>query len=131
MLADENVMPEKKPILALAEEKAMSDETRRRRRRSWSPLPPSLFPGYPADGPESGIATAGERVDKMSNKAEEEPYITSTKNSFALRGELMDAEVATEAAGSLDKISGWPKGGKIVDNMSWCVRARLEWCPRS
>ena len=43
----------------------------------------------------------------------------------------MDAEVATEAAGSLDKISGWPKGGKIVDNMSWCVRARLEWCPRS
>ena len=109
----------------------MSDETRRRRRRSWSPLPPSLFPGYPADGPESGIATAGEHVDKMSKKAEEEPYITSTKNSFALRGELMDAEVATEAAGSLDKISGWPKGGKIVDNMSWCVRARLEWCPRS
>ena len=109
----------------------MADETRRRRRRSRSPPPPSLFPGYPADGPESGIATAGERVDKMSNKAEEEPYITSTKNSFALRGELMDAEVATEAAGSLDKISGWPKGGKIVDNMSWCVRARLEWCPRS
>ena len=74
---------------------------------------------------------AGERVDKMSNKAEEEPYITSTKNSFALLGELMDAEVVTEAAGSLDKISGWPKGGKIVDNMSWCVRPRLKWCPRS
>ena len=117
VLADEKVMPEKEPILALG--------------RSWSPPPPSFFAGYPVGGPESGIATAGERVDKMSNKAEEEPYITSTKNSFALRGELMDAEVATEAAGSLDKISGWPKGGKIVDNMSWCVRARLEWCPRS
>ena len=138
MLADEKVMPEKKPrgegdVGRSLEEKAMSDEKMRRRKtsQSRSPPPPSFLPGDPADGPESGIATAGEHVDKMSNKAEEEPYITSTKNSFALRGELMDAEVATEAAGSLDKISGWPKGGKIVDNMSWCVRARLEWCPRS
>ena len=116
----------------------MSDEKMRRRKtsQSWSPPPPSFLPGDPADGPESGIATAGEHVDKMSKKAEEEPYITSTKNPFALLGELKDAEAATEAADSLDKISGWPEGGiasagKIVDNMSWCVRARLKWCPRS
>ena len=41
-----------------------------------------------------------------------------------------------EAAGSLDKMSGWPEGGiasagNIVDKMSGCVRARLKWCPRS
>ena len=131
MLAEEKVMPEKKPILALAEEKVVSDEQRcwRKTSRSRSPPPPSFFPDYPADGPESGIATAGEHVDKMSNKAEEEPYITSTKNPFALLGELKDAEAATEAADSLDKISGWPEGGiasagNIVDNMSGCVRAR-------
>ena len=111
VLADEKVMPEKKPILVLAEEKEILDETRRRRHRSRSPPPPSFFPDYPADGPESGIAIAGEHVDKMSNKAEEEPYITSTKNPFALLGELKDAEAATEAADSLDKISGWPEGG--------------------
>ena len=70
MLADEKVMPEKEPILALAEEK--------------------------------------EIIGLMSSPAEEEPYIiTSTKNPFAILGELMDAEVATEAAGSLDKLSGW------------------------
>ena len=55
VLADEKVMPEKEPILALG--------------RSWSPPPPSFFAGYPAGGPESGIATAGERVDKMSGCA--------------------------------------------------------------
>ena len=138
MLAEEKVMPEKKPILALAEEKVVSDEQRcwRKTSRSWSPPPPSFLPGYHDAGPESDIATAGEHVDKMSNKAEEEPYITSTKNPFALLGELKDAEAATEAADSLDKISGWPEGGiasagKIDDNMSWCVRARLKWCPRS
>ena len=80
VLAKEKVMPETKPILVLAEEKVMSDETRRRRRRSRSPPPSSFL----ADGPESGIATAGEHVDKMSKKAEEEPYITSTKNPLAL-----------------------------------------------
>ena len=72
----------------------------------------------------------------MSKKAEEEPYITSTKNPFALLGELKDAEVATEAAGSLDKMSGWPEGGiasagENVDKMSGCARARLKWCSRS
>ena len=95
-------MPEKEPILALAEEK--------------------------------------EIIGLMSSPAEEEPYITSTKNPFAVLGEFMDAEVATKATGSLDKMSGWPEGGiasagkivdKIVDNMSGCVRARLKWCPRS
>ena len=118
VLADEKVMPEKKPILVLAEEKEILDETRRRRHRRRSPPPPSFFPDYPADGPESGIAIAGEHVDKMSNKAEEEPYITSTKNRFAILGEFKDAEAAefkdaeaaTEAADSLDKISGWPEG---------------------
>ena len=120
----------------LAEKKAMSDETRRQRRRSWSPPPPSFFPDYPADGPESGIAIAGEHVDKMSNKAEEEPYIASTKNPFAVLGELKDAEAATETAGSLDKMSGWPEGGiasagKNVDKMSGCAPARLKWCSRS
>ena len=129
-------MPEKKPILVLAEEKEILDETMRRRRWNRSPPPPSFLSDYPADGPESGIAIAGEHVDKMSNKAEEEPYITSTKNPFALLGELKDAEAATEAADSLDKISGWPEGGiasagNIVDKMSGCVRARLKWCPRS
>ena len=129
MLADEKVMPEKKPPLVLLEEKAMSDEKRRRRKTSRSPPPSSCLPGDPADGPESGIATAGEHVDKMSKKAEEEPYITSTKNPFAILGELMDAEAATEATGSLDKMSGWPEGGiasavKIVDKMSGCARAR-------
>ena len=116
----------------------MSDEKMRRRKtsQSRSPPPPSFLPGDPADGPESGIATAGEHVDKMSNKAEEEPYITSTKNPFALLGELKDAEAATEAADSLDKISGWPEGGiasagKNVDKMSGCARARLKWCSRS
>ena len=88
VLADEKVMLEKEPILALAEEK--------------------------------------EIIGLMSSPAEEEPYITSTKSQFALLGELKDAEAATEAADSLDKMSGWPKGGiasagKIVDNMS-CVR---------
>ena len=61
-------MPEKKPTLVLAEEKAMSDDKRRRRKTSRSP-PPSFLPGDPADGPESGIATAGEHVDKMSGCA--------------------------------------------------------------
>ena len=51
-------------------------------------------------------------------------------------GELKDAEAATEAADSLDKISGWPEGGiasagKNVDKMSGCARARLKWCSRS
>ena len=50
MLADEKVMPEKEPILALAEEK--------------------------------------EIIGLMNSPAEEEPYITSTKNPFALLGEL-------------------------------------------
>ena len=73
VLADEKVMPEKEPILALAEEK--------------------------------------EIIGLMSSPAEEEPYITSTKDPFAILGELMDAEAATEATGSLDKMSGWPEGG--------------------
>ena len=98
VLADEKVMPEREPILALAEEK--------------------------------------EIIGLMSSPAEEEPYITSTKNPFAALGELMDAEAATEATGSLDKMSEWPEGGiasagNIVDKMSGCVRARLKWCPRS
>ena len=98
MLADEKVMPEKEPILALAEEK--------------------------------------EIIGLMSSPAEEEPYMTSTKNPFAALGEHMDTEVATEATGSLDKMRAWAEGGiasagNIVDNMSGCVRARLEWCPRS
>ena len=107
MLADEKVMPEKKPTLVLTDEKAMSDEKKRRRKtsQSRSPPPPSFLPGDPADGPESGIATAGEHVDKMSNKAEEEPYITSTKNPFALLGELKDA-------------------GEHVDKMSGCAWRR-------
>ena len=72
----------------------------------------------------------------MSSPAEEEPYIMSTKNSFAALGEHMDTEVATEATGSLDKMRAWAEGGiasagNIVDNLSGCVRARLEWCPRS
>ena len=66
VLADEKVMPEKKPTLVLAE---MSDEKRRRRKTSRSPPPSSCLPGDPADGPESGIATAGEHVDKMSGCA--------------------------------------------------------------
>ena len=77
-----------------------------------------------------------EIIGLMSSPAEEEPYITSTKNPFAALGELTDAEAATEATGSLDKMSGWPEGGiasagNIVDNMSGYVRARLKWCPRS
>ena len=105
----------------------------------------SVTGSAPESAPEKGTAgephaTAGKVVVGLTNppakeededEANKEPYITSTKNRFVILGELMDAEVATEAAGSLDKISGWPKGGKIVDNMSWCVRARLEWCPRS
>ena len=86
-------MPEKEPILALAEEK--------------------------------------EIIGLMSSPAEEEPYITSTKNPFAVLGELMDAEVATEATGSLDKMRGWAERGiasavKIVDKMSGCARARAS-----
>ena len=76
MLADEKVMPEKKPrgegdVGRSLEEKAMSDEKMRRRKtsQSRSPPPPSFLPGDPADGPESGIATAGEHVDKMSGCA--------------------------------------------------------------
>ena len=71
-------MPEKKPTLVLAEEKAMSDEKMRRRKtsRSRSPPPPSFVPGYPADGPEGGIATAEAAT-----------------------------EAATEAPGFLDKMS--------------------------
>ena len=71
VLADEKVMPEKKPTLVLTDEKAMSDEKKRRRKtsQSRSPPPPSFLPGDPADGPESGIATAGEHVDKMSGCA--------------------------------------------------------------
>ena len=70
MLADEKVMPEKKPTLVLLEEEAMSDEKMRRRKtsRSRSP-PPGCLRGDPADGPESGIATGGEHVDKMSGCA--------------------------------------------------------------
>mgnify|MGYP002056089441 CR=1 FL=1 len=77
MIADEKVMPEKKPILVLAEEKAMSDETRRRRRRSRSPPPPSFFAGYPADGPESGIATAGAHhlIDAIGMKGRRERIV--------------------------------------------------------
>jgi ribosome assembly protein YihI (activator of Der GTPase) len=99
VLAEEKVMSEKEPILALAEEK--------------------------------------EIMGLMSSPAEEdEPYITSTKNSFAILGELMDAEAATEATGSLDKMRVWPEGGiasagNIVDKMSGCVRARLKWCAGS
>ena len=75
-------------------------------------------------------------IGLMSSPAEDEPYITSTKNTFACLGELMDAEVATVAASSLDKMSGWPEGGiasagKIVEKMSGCARARLKWCSRS
>ena len=83
------------------------------------------------------LAKEKEILGPMSSPAEEEePYITSTKNPFALLGELKDAEAATEAAGSLDKISGWPEGGiasagKNVDKMSGCARARLKWCSRS
>ena len=71
MLAEEKVMPEKKPILALAEEKVVSDEQRcwRKTSRSRSPPPPSFLPGYHDAGPESDIATAGEHVDKMSECA--------------------------------------------------------------
>ena len=74
-----------------------------------------------------------EIIGLMSSPAEEEPYITSTKNRFAIFGELMHAEVATEAAGSLDKMSGCgiASAGKIVDKMSGCARARLKWCSRS
>ena len=121
----------------------------------------SVSGSAPESAPEKG--TAGEVVDKMSgcacepratagkvvvgltnppakeedeDDANKEPYITSTKNWFVILGELMDAEVAAEAAGSLDKMSGWPEGGivsagNIVDNMSGCVRARLKWCSRS
>ena len=63
------MMPKKEPILALAEEKTTSDETRRQRCRNRSPPPQSFFPDYPADGPESGIASAGKNVDKMSGCA--------------------------------------------------------------
>ena len=77
MLADEQVMPEKKPTLVLAEEKAMSDDKRRRRKTSRSPPPPSFLPGDPADGPESGIATAGEHVDKMSGCARRRSVYTT------------------------------------------------------
>jgi hypothetical protein len=106
VLADEKVMPGKEPILVLTEEKEII-----------------------------GLMSSPAK-EEDEDEASKEPYITSAKNSFAILGELMDAEVATEAAGSLDKMSGWPKGGiasagKIVDNMSWCVRARLKWCPRS
>ena len=52
VLADEKVMPEKKPTLVLAE---LSDEKRRRRKTSRSPGR-KLGGGDPADGPESGIA---------------------------------------------------------------------------
>ena len=106
VLADEKVMLEKEPILALAEEKEII-----------------------------GLMSSSAK-EEDEDEASKEPYITSTKNSFAILGELMDTEVVTEAAGSLDKMSGWPEGGiasagNIVDNMSGYVRARLNWCPRS
>ena len=98
VLAEEKVMPEKEPILVLAEEKDI--------------------------------------IGLMSSPLEQEPYITNNKNLFAILGELMDAEAATEDTGSLDKMRGCAEGGiasagNIVDNMSGCVRARLKWCPRS
>ena len=98
VLAEEKVMPEKEPILVLAEEKDI--------------------------------------IGLMSSPLEQEPYITNNKNLFAILGELMDAEAATEDTGSLDKMRGCAEGGiasagNIVGNMSGCVRARLKWCPRS
>ena len=82
----------------------------------------------PKKEPILALAEEKEIIGLMSSPAEEEPYITRTKNPFA--------EVATEATGSLDKMSEWPEGGiasagNIVDNMSGYVRARLKWCPRS
>ena len=82
------------------------------------------------------LAEEKEIIGLMSSPAEEEPYITSTKNQFAILGEFKDAEAATEVTGSLDKMRGCAEGGiasagNIVDNMSGCVRARLKWCPRS
>ena len=98
VLADEKVMLEKEPILALAEEKEII-----------------------------GLMSSPAK-EEDEDEASKEPYITSTKSPFAILGGRMDAEVATEAAGSLDKLSGWFEGGiasagKIVDKMSGCARA--------
>ena len=94
--------------------------------------------------PILALAEEKEIIGLMSSPAEEEPYITSTKNRFAILGEFKDAEAAefkdaeaaTEVTGSLDKMRGCAEGGiasagKNVDKMSGCVRARLKWCPRS
>ena len=83
----------------------------------------------PEKEPIFALAEEKEIIGLMSSPAEEDPYITSTKNTFAALGELTDAEAATEATGSLDQMSEWPEGGiasagNIVDNMSGCVRAR-------
>ena len=107
VLADEKVMPEKKPTLVLAE---MSDEKRCRRKTSRSP-PPSFLPGDPADGPESGIATAGEHVDKMSGCARRRSVYTTIATCrahpaarrhcerLALFGNHANAETAFSALG--------------------------------
>ena len=111
VLADEKVMPEKKPPLVLLEEKAMSDEKRRRRKTSRSPPPSSCLPGDPADGPESGIATAGEHVDKMSGCAWRRSVYTTIATCrahpaarrhcerLALFGNHANAETAVSALG--------------------------------
>ena len=114
VLADEKVMPEKKPISVLAEEKAMLDENvcRRKTSRSRSP-PPSFLPGYSADGPESGIATAGEHVDKMSGCAWRRSVYTTIATCrahpaarrhcerLALFGNHANAETAVSALGEI------------------------------
>ena len=61
---------------------------------------------------------------------------TQTRQELCHLLRYTNAEAATEATGSVDKMSEWPEGGiasagNIVDKMSGCVRARLEWCPRS
>jgi hypothetical protein len=125
VLADEKVMPEKKPILVLAEEKAMSDEKvcRRKTSRSRSPPPPSFLPGYELPSrlrlalrlrggdAESGIATAGEHVDKMSGCARRRSVYTTIATCrahpaarrhcerLALFGNHANAETAVSALG--------------------------------
>ena len=91
----------------------MSDEKMRRRKtsQSRSPPPPSFLPGDPADGPESGIATAGEHVDKMSGCARRRSVYTTIATCrahpaarrhcerLALFGNHANAETAVSALG--------------------------------
>ena len=83
----------------------------------------------PENKPILALAEEKGILGLMSSPAEEEPYITSTKNPLAALGELTDAEAATEATGSLDQMSEWPEGGiasagNIVDKMSGCAWRR-------